>query len=259
MIPLLIVTTAVSSQLGGKGTADRLIDRYEAHRRRRRGRPGRVRTAPRARARASASLGFLFLDGAVLSFTRAVQRLFEQTWELKPLSVRNTLNGLQWIGGLAVISSLSGFYPFRAGAQPARAGRRAGRRAGDGGVPALVRLDAEREADRSPGSASVRILGAVAARGVLGGRDGVRPGPLQHVRDALRRDRCGVRDDLALFASWSSRWARPRWAARCREELDRIRRGERPAEDEVRRQWDEITADARARWQTVRSKAARGT
>ena len=32
------------------------------------------------------------------------------------------------------------------------------------------------------------------------------------------------------------------------DELDRIRRGERPADDEVRRQWDEITAEARSRW-----------
>ena len=32
---------------------------------------------------------------AVLSFTRVVQRLFEQTWELPPLSVCNTLNGLR--------------------------------------------------------------------------------------------------------------------------------------------------------------------
>ncbi len=36
------------------------------------------------------------------------------------------------------------------------------------------------------------------------------------------------------------------------DELDRIRRGERPAEDEVRRQWDEITAEARSRWDTLR-------
>ena len=36
---------------------------------------------------------------AVLSFSRAAQRLFEQTWELKPLSVRNTVNGLLWIAG----------------------------------------------------------------------------------------------------------------------------------------------------------------
>jgi membrane protein len=31
---------------------------------------------------------------AVLSVTRGVQRLVEQTWELQPLSVRNTFNGL---------------------------------------------------------------------------------------------------------------------------------------------------------------------
>jgi Flp pilus assembly protein TadB len=36
------------------------------------------------------------------------------------------------------------------------------------------------------------------------------------------------------------------------EELDRIRRGERPAEDEVRRQRDQVTAQARSRWDTLR-------
>ena len=49
-------------------------------------------------------VGIFFLMIAVLSFTRAVQRMFEQAWELKPLSVRNTLNGLLWIGGLTVSS-----------------------------------------------------------------------------------------------------------------------------------------------------------
>ena len=49
-----------------------------------------------------------FLLIAVLSFTRAMQRLFEQTWELKPLSVRNTLNGLMWIAGLVVYPTLTG-------------------------------------------------------------------------------------------------------------------------------------------------------
>ena len=39
-----------------------------------------------------------------------------------------------------------------------------------------------------------------------------------------------------------------------RDELDRIRRGERPAEDEVRRQWDEVTAQARSRWETLREQ-----
>ena len=39
-----------------------------------------------------------------------------------------------------------------------------------------------------------------------------------------------------------------------REELDRIQRGERPAEDEVRRQWDQITSEARSRWDTLRAQ-----
>jgi membrane protein len=38
------------------------------------------------------------------------------------------------------------------------------------------------------------------------------------------------------------------------DELDRIRRGERPAEDEVRHQWDEVTAQARSRWETLREQ-----
>ena len=37
-----------------------------------------------------------------------------------------------------------------------------------------------------------------------------------------------------------------------RDELDRIRRGQRPAEGEVRRQWDEVTARARSRSETLR-------
>ena len=38
------------------------------------------------------------------------------------------------------------------------------------------------------------------------------------------------------------------------DELVRISRGERPADNEVRRQWDEITALARTRWEAVRTR-----
>ena len=41
------------------------------------------------------------------------------------------------------------------------------------------------------------------------------------------------------------------------EELQHIRRGERPAEDEVRRQWAEITTETRSRWETVRAQVHR--
>ena len=39
-----------------------------------------------------------------------------------------------------------------------------------------------------------------------------------------------------------------------RDELDRIQRGERPAAHEVQRQWDEVTAQARSRWDTLRTQ-----
>jgi membrane protein len=39
-----------------------------------------------------------------------------------------------------------------------------------------------------------------------------------------------------------------------RDEFGRIERGERPAEDEVQRQWDEVTAQARLRWDTLRAQ-----
>ena len=88
-IPLLIVTSAVASDLGGKGTADRIIDRYELTG----GGAEAVRdifSPPGGTETTLGIVGFLFLLIAVLSFSRAVQRLFEQTWELSPLSVRNT-------------------------------------------------------------------------------------------------------------------------------------------------------------------------
>ena len=36
------------------------------------------------------------------------------------------------------------------------------------------------------------------------------------------------------------------------DELGRIRRGEKPADDEVQRQWAEVTAQARSRWDGLR-------
>ena len=103
VIPLAIVMSALSTQLGGKGAADRIVDRYGLTG----GGAEAVRDifAPASGTSTSIGiLGFLFILIAVLSFSRAVQRLFEQTWELDTLSVRNTFNGLLWIGGLAATS-----------------------------------------------------------------------------------------------------------------------------------------------------------
>ena len=213
-IPLTIVTSAVTSQFGGKGTAERIIDRYELTG----GGAEAVRDifAPPTGASTSLGiLGFLFLLVAVLSFTRGVQRLFEQTWELDPLSVRNTFNGLLWICGLALYLLLSGALHAVLGPQPPRALGGGARYAAVGGVPGLERPAAQRQADRAPGPAPLRRPRSGRARGLLGRRDGVRPASVQHVRHALRRDRRGLRDDLgALLSSWSSSSSRRRPAAR---------------------------------------------
>jgi uncharacterized BrkB/YihY/UPF0761 family membrane protein len=107
LIPLAIVASAFASQLGGKGTADRIIERYELTG----GGAEAVSDVFSPASGTSTSLGivgFLFVMVTVLSFSRAVQRLVEQTWELEPLSVRNTFNGLLWIGGLGLYAALTG-------------------------------------------------------------------------------------------------------------------------------------------------------
>ena len=254
-IPLTIVTSAVSSQLGGKDTAERIIDRYELTG----GGAEAVKDIFAPPAGTSTSLGiigFLFLMVAVLSFTRAVQRLFEQTWELEPLSVRNTFNGLLWIGGLALYLGLSGDPARRARAQPPRAQRRAARRAADGGVPGLERPGAQRASGSRAGDLlPFGVLGAVLLALYSVGATVYVP----HLFSTYAT-RYGVIG--AVFAMISALFCvmvvLVGSAAAGREiddELDRIRRGERPAEDEVQRQWDEVTAEARSRWDTLREQS----
>src|SRR3954462_13858937 len=75
LVPLAIVTSSVLSQFGGKGTAERIIDRYELTG----GGAAAVRDlfSPASGASTSVSIvAVLFLTVAVLSFARAVQRLF---------------------------------------------------------------------------------------------------------------------------------------------------------------------------------------
>jgi uncharacterized BrkB/YihY/UPF0761 family membrane protein len=253
MIPLTIVTGAVATQLGGKGTADRIIDRYELTG----GGAEAVRDVfapPTGTSTTIGVVGFFFLLIAVLSFTRAVQRLFEQTWELSPLSVRNTVNGLLWIAGLAAYIALSGL------------------------IHALLgrgRLDVVAALLAAPLAAvfigwSGRVLSAkrIASRdlipfAVLGSSllAVYSVGATVYVPQLFNTyaTRYGVIG--AVFAMISALFCVMvivvGSAAAGREvhaELDRIRRGERPADDEIRRQWDEVTAEARLRWQTQRDR-----
>jgi len=252
-IPLTIFASAVALQLGGKSTAERIIDRYELTG----GGAEAVKDifAPPTGVDTSLGIvGFLFLMVALLSFTRGVQRLFEQTWELDSLSVRNTLNGLLWIGGLALYLAVSGVIHAVLGRS------RLELSAALVGAPLTAAflvwsgwlLSAKRIArhDLYP----FAIVGAV----LLAGYSVAATVYIPHLFDTYAT-RYGVIG--AVFAMISAFFIAMviavGSAAAGREiddELDRIRRGEKPAEDEVQRQWDQVTAQARSRWETVHTR-----
>jgi uncharacterized BrkB/YihY/UPF0761 family membrane protein len=252
-IPLAIVTSAFASQFGGKDTAERIVERYdltgggaEA--------VNDIFAAPSGTSTSIGIVGFLFLLVAVLSFSRAVQRLFEQTWELSPLSVRNTFNGLLWIGGLALFIALSG-------ALHAALGRsRLELTAALLGIPLtavfllwsgsilsdkrIARQDLVPFAILGSALLAAYSVGATVYVPHLFSTYATRYGVIGAVFAMISALFCVM---VVLVGSAAA-------GREVRDELGRIQRGERPADDEVRRQWDEVTAEARSRWETLREQ-----
>jgi len=252
-IPLTIVASAVASQLGGKGTAERIIERYDLTG----GGAEAVRdifAPPGGSSTSIGIIGFLFLMVAVLSFTRGVQRLVEQTWELEPLSVRNTFNGLLWTGGLVLYLALSGILHA---------------------VLGRSRLELSAALLGTPLTAAFLVWsGRVLSAKRIERQDLLPFGILGAMLLALYSVGATVYVPH-LFSSYATRYGVigavfamisaffcvmvvvVGSAAAGREiddELGRIRRGERPADDEVQRQWDKVTAEAQSRWQTLREQ-----
>ncbi len=252
-IPLMIVAGAVSSQLGGKTTAERIIERYELSG----GGAEAVKDVfapPAGTSTTIGIVGFLLLMVAVLSFTRGVQRLVEQTWELDPMSVRNTFNGLLWIGGLCLYVGLSGLLHATLGR--GRLELSAALLATPLTLVFLVWGGEVLSAKRIPRSDLIPFgaIGAVLLALFSVGATVYVP----HLFDTYAT-RYGVIG--AVFAMISTLFCVMAVivvsAAAGREvhdELERIRRGEKPAEDEVQHQWDEITAQTRSRWDTLRAQ-----
>jgi membrane protein len=251
VIPLAIIASALSSQLGGKGTADRIIDRYDLTG----GGAEAVKdvfSPPSGTTTSIGILGFLFLMVAVLSFARGVQRLFEQTWELEPLSVRNTFNGLLWIGGLCVY--ITGSSVLHAAVGRGRLELTATLLTLPLSAVFLVWtgwvLSAKRVArqDLLPfgivGSALLALysIGAMVYVPHLFSTYATRYGVIGAVFAIISTLFCVM---VVVVASSAA-------GREVHDELDRISRGERPAEDDVRREWEQVTAQARSRWETLR-------
>jgi uncharacterized BrkB/YihY/UPF0761 family membrane protein len=256
LIPLAILAGAVLPHVQAQGVAQWLINRYALT-------GGGAEAVRDALSPATATntdvglIGALQLVVAILSFARAVQRLFEPAWELPPLSVRNSLNDLLWIGGLIAYLAISGVAHREIGASRVQVGANlvlipltAIFLAWSGRV-----LSARRIALRS--LAPFAIVASLALAVYFAGAAVYVPHLFSSY--ASRYGAIG-----AVFAMISTLFgfmvALVASAAVGREVVDdlgRIRAGQRPPDHEVRREWDTFIHEARSRWQTLRNQTAR--
>ena len=104
LMPLLIVVGA-ATPAGGDDLADSLIDRFDL--------TGEAADALSAAVATPADvydsvnvLGVLLLVISALSFTRALQRLYLQAWQLPPLGMKGNKWGLAWLAAFSVFWSV---------------------------------------------------------------------------------------------------------------------------------------------------------
>jgi uncharacterized BrkB/YihY/UPF0761 family membrane protein len=256
LIPLAIIAGSILPQVGGEDVAQRIIDRWDLTG----GGAEAVRDAfsPPAGTETDVTvIGALLLVVAVLSFTRGAQRLFEQTWELKPLSVRNTLNGLLWIAGLTAYLTISGWVH---GVQDQSSLQIAANLvvlpvsavflAWSGWILTAKRIDWRTLA---PFGVVGALLLAVYSTGAavyvphLFSSYATRYGVIGAVFAMISALFCVM---VVLVASATV-------GREVNEELRRIRKGERPRDDEVRREWDAVIAETRSRWAILREQIDR--
>jgi uncharacterized BrkB/YihY/UPF0761 family membrane protein len=256
LIPLAIIAGGILPQVGGENIAQRLIDRWDLTG----GGAEAVRDAfsPAAGTETDVTVvGALLLMVAVLSFTRGAQRLFEQTWELKPLSVRNTVNGLLWIVGLTAYLTVSGWvHGFQDHSRLQIAASlviipvSAVFLVWSGWILTAKRIEWR---NLAPFGVVGAVLLAVYSTGAAV--------YVPHLFSSYAT-RYGVIG--AVFAMISSLFcvmvvvvASAALAREVHEELTRIRKGERPRDDEVRREWDAVIAETRSRWAILREQIDR--
>lgn len=256
LIPLAIVAGAILPHIDAQDAARKIIARYGLTG----GGAQAVRDVltPAGGTDSEVSLiGIFLLVLAVLSFARGVQRLFEQTWELKPLSVRNSVNALLWILGLICYVAVSWWAH---------------------GLVDVSRVQVVGNLLVTPASAifltwSGRVLSArrIEWRSLL---------PFGLVA-AVVLAICLTGEAFyvpRLFSTYASRYgvigavlamisalfvvmvvlvASAATGREVSEELERIRRGERPPDDEVRQEWNALIDQTRSRWQQLHERIDR--
>ena len=256
MIPMVIITGALLPAIGGKDAAERVIDRYDLT-----GGGAKAVTdalSPAAGTEVDVSVaGALLLVVAVLSFARSAQRLFEQTWELKPLSVRNSVNGLLWIAVLVPYLAISGWIHslwdatrLEIGANLVLIPVSAFFLVWSGWILTAKRID--RRSLLPFGVVGAVLLAAYSMGAAI---------YVPHLFNSYAT-RYGVIGAVfamisALFCVMVVVVASSALGREVHEELLRIRKGERPPYDEVRREWDALIAETRSRWAVLRERIDR--
>ncbi|MFC9619805.1 hypothetical protein ACFTXM_07335 [Streptomyces sp. NPDC056930] len=255
LVPLSILLGAVLSNFVHYNAAERIIRRYNL--------TGAGATAvsslfsPAEATSASVGIfGVVFLTISVLSFTRAAQRLFEQAWELKPLSVRNTRNGLWWIltlGGYVVVNTL--LSALRGGGALDLAVSLCGVLVTAAFLVWSGRILSAKRISR-PDLLPFGVTGAVLTTAYSVGATLYMP----HLFNSSA-ERYGVVGAVfamisALFAAMLVLVASAALGREVGDELSRIRQGHRPSDHEVRLQWDRVVEQTRSRWRTAREQVS---
>jgi uncharacterized BrkB/YihY/UPF0761 family membrane protein len=256
LIPLAILAGALLPHVQAEGAAQWLIDRYALT-------GGGADAVREAFAPSTATntdiglIGALLLVIAVLSFARGVQRLFERAWELRPLSVRNTVNDLMWIAGLIAYLVISGVAHREIGQSRVQVGANllliplsAIFLAWSGRVLSARRIawrDLVPFAIVASLALAVYFAGAAVYVPHLFSSYATRYGAIGAVFAMI-----SALFGFMLFVVASAALGREVF-----DELGRIRAGQRPPDDEVRREWDALIREARSRWQTTRDQIDR--
>jgi membrane protein len=262
LIPLSVLVGAVLPWVGREDTADDLVERLELS-----GAGAEaVRKAFEPAGGTETSIGIagaVLLVITVLAFTRAIQRLVERTWELPPLSVRNTRGGLLWIVGLIVFGTIGGVIATVFGGPVLGLAGLA--IALVEGVVFLIWSGWILSAKRVPWRRLVPF--AVAAAVALGVYGSVSDLWLPDLFDSYTQ-RYGVIGATFALISWlfgamvvlvvASAVGRE-----ISDELDRIRSGDRESQDAVLAEWDDARRqaeqardEARAKWGAWRARRA---
>jgi uncharacterized BrkB/YihY/UPF0761 family membrane protein len=256
LIPLAIIVSAILPRVDARDAGRTIINRYGLTGRGAQAVNDLLSQAGGTSAQISV-IGAILLVLALLTFSRGVQRLLEQTWELKPLSVRNTHNDLFWIVGLMAYVALSWW------------------------LHSLIddsRVQIATNIVLLPVSALfLGWSGWVLSARRIERRDLVPFGVLGAVLFGVYLTGAAVYVPH-LFSSYASRYgavgavlamittlfglmvvlvAGATSGREVAEELARIRRGQRPPEDEVRREWDALVGELRLRGETLRGQLRR--